>query len=157
MKFAYEPYVLKRFAEGRIFFVNANMPFEFFLDCFRFEQPFFLFSQLEDGRVAIVPNAMCIPLNLLQFGFWPEDLFPSKYEYVTMKKGTYPVLLTAHPVTNVSEFFNLFERSVSSFAKTTLWEFISTSYEFVPLKEFKGFKDFKETREKVMTREELPA
>ncbi len=148
MKFAYDPFVLKRFAEGRIFFVNATMPFEFFLDCFRFEQPFFLVSQLEDGRIAIVPNAMCIPLNLFQFGFWPEDLFPKDFEYVTMKKGMYPVILTAHPVNNYNEFFRFFERNISNFAKTTLSEFISGAYDFLPLKEFKTFADtekFKET------------
>jgi len=74
-----------------------------------------------------------------------------------MKKGTYPLLLTAHPVSNPNEFFSYFERTISSFAKTTLWEFVSTSYEFMPLKEFKGVRDFRELREKVAAHEELPA
>lgn len=148
MKYVYDPYILKRQAEGRVFFVNATMPFECFLDCFRFEQPFFLVSQLDDGRIAIIPNSMCIPLNLLQVGYWPHDLFPQDFEYVTLKNGIYPVIMTAHPVKNFQEWFVLFERNIVSFAKMSMSEFLTTSFEFTPLKETKG---------KFPIREEMPA
>jgi hypothetical protein len=134
MRFPYEPFVLKRFAEGRIFFVNCKMPFEFFLDCFQWEHPFFLVSQLEDGRIAIVPNAMIIPKTLLQAGYGPLDVLPTDYEYVTTRRGTYPLIITAHPINKVEEWFKKFERFVLPLAKQTLADFISATFETLPLK-----------------------
>lgn len=133
MKFEYEPYILRRFADGRVFFVSPKMPFELFIDCFQNEQPFFLVSQLEDGRLAITPNALVMPYNFLQAGFWPRDLFPSGWEYVTIKNGTYPLIMTAHPIVKADEWFRKFEKHVISFAKETLSEFIITSAEILPL------------------------
>ena len=147
MKYAYEPFILKRFAEGRLFHVNPNMPFEFFLDCFRFEQPFFMIAQLDDGRIAITPNAMCIPLNLVQAGYWPQGLFPSQIEYVTMKQGLYPVIMTAHAVQDFNEWVMQFEKSVLGFPKQTLKEFISTTFEVLPLRESKEKYPTRETVE----------
>ena len=133
MKFAYEPFVLRRFADGRIFYVSPKMPFEFFIDCFQNEQPFFLVSMLEDGRLAITPNAMVMPYNYLQAGYWPRDLFPAGWEYVTIKNGTYPLIVTAHPIATIDDWFKKFEKMVTSFAKETLSEFITSSPEFLPL------------------------
>lgn len=134
MQFAYEPYVLWRRANGRILFVNANMPFEYFINCFQTEQPFFLISRLDDGRIAITPNAFCIPSSLHETGFWPQHLLPAGYEYVTMKHGTYPVLVSAHAVTDFEDWYRAFEMCVDSFAKQTLMEFIASSYEYLPVK-----------------------
>ena len=133
MQFAYEPFILRRTACKRVFFVNAQMPFEFFLSCFQFEQPFFLVSQLEDGRVAVIPNYMCLPWNFAQTGFWPEGLLPKGIEYVTMKKGTYPVIISAHPLNNFEEWFRAFKTCVEPFAKQTLFDFVTSSYEFEPV------------------------
>lgn len=133
MKFTYEPFIQRRFAEGRIFHVNPKMPFEAFVDCFIAEQPFFLVSLLEDGRLAITPNAIVMPISLFVNGYWPKDLFPAGWEYVTVKNGTYPLILTAHPVGRIDEWFRKFEKHVSAFAKETLAEFITSSAEFFPL------------------------
>jgi hypothetical protein len=137
MQFIYEPFVMRRFAEGRIFFVSPKMPFEFFLDCFQYEHPFFIVSQLEDGRVAITPNTMVIPQYLLQAGFGPQDLLPSDFEYVTIKNANYPVIITAHPITQIDMWLKKFEKFVKPYGKQTLSDFI-TSAEFLPLK--MGFK-----------------
>lgn len=134
MQWVYDPFVLRRTAEGRIFNVNPRMPFEFFIYCFQTEQPFFLVAQLDDGRVAITPNVMFIPFNLLQEGYWPQDLLPSGYEYVTMKNETYPVIISAHPVPRFDEWFRKFEGCVTAFAKQTLAEFVATSPEFLPIR-----------------------
>jgi hypothetical protein len=142
MRFQYEPYVMRRFDEGRIFFVSAQMPFEFYFHCFQAEQPFCLISQLEDGRIAIVPNAMFLPWNVLQGGRGPLDLLPSEFEYVTMKDGLYPLIITAHPVTNVDEWLRTFERRFTPFLKQTLWQFVSSAYELMPLKPYKKFEKF---------------
>ena len=133
MKFAYDPFVLRRFADGRIFYVNPKMPFEYFVDCFQHEQPYFLVSTLEDGRLAITPNAMVMPYNYLQAGYWPRDLFPLGWEYVTIKNGTYPLIVTAHPVASIEEWLKKFEKLVSAFAKETLSEFITSCAEILPL------------------------
>lgn len=134
MRQFYDPFVLRRFADGRIFFVNARMPFEYFLDCFQWEQPFFLVAKLDDGRIAITPNAMVIPQNFLQAGFGPFDWLPTEYEYVTIRNGTYPLLITAHPVANIDEWFHRFETRVQPFAKQTLADFITKSFDYVPIK-----------------------
>lgn len=133
MLHVYDPYILRRACDGRIFYVNAKMPFEFFVNCFQAELPFFLVSQLEDGRVAITPNVMFIPWNLLQAGYWPQDLLPTGYEYVTIKNGTYPVIISAHPLMNFEEWFRAFERCVEPFAKQSLTEFVLTTGEYVPV------------------------
>jgi hypothetical protein len=133
MRYLYEPFVLRRAAEGRIFFVSPQMPFEYFIQCFQAEQPFFLISQLEDGRLAITPNTMFIPWNMLQGSCCTLDLLPNEIEYVTVKGGTYPLIITAHPVSNYDEWFRKFERYVVPFAKQTLWEFVSSHYEFQPV------------------------
>ncbi len=130
MQYVYEPFILRRAAEGRIFFVAPKMPFEYFVYCFQNERPFFLASQLEDGRVAVTPNAMFIPLNLLQAGYWPQDLLPAGFEYVTMKNGNYPVIISAHPVTNFDEWTKMFFKCVEPFAKQSLQEFISSTTQF---------------------------
>ncbi len=134
MQYAYEPYILRRTVNGQVFLVNSNMPFHYFIDCFQNEQAFFLISQLEDGRIAITPNAMCVPWSLLQTGFWPQDLLPTGYEYVTMKHGTYPVIVTAHPITNFEDWYRQFCRYTESFAGQTLWDFVSASTEYLPVK-----------------------
>ena len=133
MQFLYEPFIIRRGAEGRIFYVNAKMPFEYFVNCFQAEQPFFLVSQLDDGRVAVTPNATFIPLNMLQAGYWPQELLPTGYEYVTMKNGSYPVIISAHPIANFEEWFKLFTRCVEPFAKQTLQEFVGTTSSFKPV------------------------
>ena len=138
MKYNYGPFVIRRMAEGRVFFVNPQMPFEFFLDCFQAEQPFFCVAQLNDGRIAITPNATVIPQAALQAGFGPHDLLPTETEYVTMG-GTYPVILTAHPVQKVDEWLRKFERFVIGFAKQTLGEFICCSHDYIPLEFGKKF------------------
>ncbi|HEY3245579.1 MAG TPA: hypothetical protein VGM03_19725 [Phycisphaerae bacterium] len=124
----------KRFAEGRIFYVNCKMPFEYFLDCFQWEHPFFLVSQLEDGRIAIVPNALVIPKTLWQAGYGPQDILPTEYEYVTTKWGAYPLIITAHPIYKVEEWFKKFERYVLPMCKQTLADFVNASFETLPLK-----------------------
>lgn len=134
MRHVYEPYVLRRLAEGRVFFVNSKMPFEFFLDCFQVEQPFFLVSQIEDGRIAITPNAWAIPQNLLRAGYGPQDVLPPEIEYVTMRDATYPLIITAHPVTEISDWLKKFEMRVRPFAEQTLADFITSSFETIPLK-----------------------
>ena len=148
MQFIYEPFVMRRFAEDRIFFVSPKMPFEHFLDCFQYEHPFFLISQLEDGRVAITPNAFVFPFNKLQAGFCPQEFLPTEYEYVTLKNANYPVIITAHPVPQVDLWLKKFERLLKPFVKQTLFDFVTTS-EVLPLKF--GFKP----QEKLI-REELP-
>ena len=133
MRFPYNPFVLQRLAEDRIFFVNPNMPFEFFLDCFQVEKPFFIVALLEDGRIAITPNIMVIPKAILQNLEGPFDLLPTDCEYVTMRDGTYPVIITAHPVENVRHWLLKFERWVEPFARQTLAEFVRTACEPQPL------------------------
>jgi len=133
MKYVYEPFVIRRMAEGRIFYVNPQMPFELFLDCFQMEQPFFLVAQLNDGLIAITPNAMVIPQATFQAWFGAQNLLPTETEYVTMR-GTYPIILTAHPVAKVEEWLRKFERLVIGFAKPTFADFIGWSHDFVPLK-----------------------
>jgi hypothetical protein len=134
MRYLYEPFILRRVAEGRILFVSPRMPFEFFVNCFQAEQPFFLISQLEDGRLAITPTAMFLPWNVHQGGYGLMDLLPNEIEYVTLRNGTYPLVITAHPVANLDEWFRKFERFVTPFAKQSLAEFIGGTYEFLPLK-----------------------
>ena len=133
MQHVYDSYLLRRGAEGRIFTVSPKMPFEYFIHCFQNEQPFFLVSQLEDGRVAITPNVNFIPFNLLKAEYWPQDLLPKDYEYVTMKKETYPVIMSAHPIARFDEWYRNFQACVTSFAKQSLAEFVATSPEFLPL------------------------
>jgi hypothetical protein len=133
MQYVYDPFVIRRGADGRIFTVSPKMPFEWFVQCFHAEQPFFLVSQLEDGRVAITPNVSFIPFNLLKTEYWPQDLLPRDYEYVTMKKETYPVIMSAHPVARFDEWYRNFQSCVATFAKQSLGEFVATSPEFLPL------------------------
>jgi len=133
MQRIYDPYVLRRMADGRIFHVNPTMPFEYFLDCFQQEQPFFMVSQIEDGRIAITPNAIVLPQNFLQAGHGPQDLLPRECEYVTIKDSTYPVIVTAHPVNNVNGWLTTFERWVQPFVKRPLAEFLTSSPESMPL------------------------
>ncbi|MHC5002668.1 MAG: hypothetical protein ACYTJ0_06060 [Planctomycetota bacterium] len=133
MRYLYEPYVFKRMAEGRVFFVNSAMPFEFSLQCFQFELPFFLVSQLDDGRLAITPNAMFFSGKFPYIGFGPMELLPKDFEYVTMKDALYPFILTAHPIANVEEWFRKFERFVKPFARQSINEFVTTFREFQPL------------------------
>ncbi len=133
MQYHYDPFILRRAAEGRIFMVSPKMSFEFFINCFQLEHPFFLVAQLEDGRVAVTPNVMFIPFNLLQTDYWPQDMLPREYEYVTMKRETYPVIISAHPLHNFDEWFKKFQGCVTTFAQQTLLEFVTTSPEFMPL------------------------
>jgi hypothetical protein len=133
MRFLYEPFVLRRVGDGHILFVSPRMPFEFFVHCFQAEQPFFLISQLEDGRLAITPNSLFFPLNMLQGNYGLMELLPNEIEYVTMRNSTYPLFITAHPVANVDEWFRKFERFVLPFAKQTLAEFVASGFEFQPL------------------------
>ncbi len=133
MRYVYDPYIMRRTVDGRIFCVNPQMPFEYFIDCFQTEKPFFFVSQLEDGRVAITPNVNFIPWNLFQTGFWPQDLLPIDYEYVTMKDATYPVILSAHPIQNFEQWLLKFVRCVDVFAKQTLSQFVAMSHDFFPL------------------------
>ncbi len=146
MQYAYEPYIVRRTAEGRIFFVSSRMPFEYFIYCFQNETPFFLVSQLEDGRVAITPNVMCIPWNLLQAGFWPQHLLPTGYEYVTIKHGTYPVIISAHPLPNFEDWYRSFVRCVEPFAKETLDQFVASSCEFLPVQAEKRLTEAREEK-----------
>jgi hypothetical protein len=132
MTYTYEPFVMRRLADDKIFLVSPKMPFEQFIDCFFFERPYFLLSVLDDGRLAITPNIAALPLNLLQ-GFFPLDLFPTGWEYVTVKDETYPVILTAHPVVNYEEWIKKFEKNVQLFAKETLAEFILGCKELLPI------------------------
>ena len=55
--------------------------------------------------------------------FFPLDLFPTGWEYVTVKDETYPVILTAHPIANYEEWIKKFEKNVQLFAKETLVSF----------------------------------
>lgn len=130
----YEPFVIRRLAEGRVFYVNPEMPFEYFLDCFQTDLPFFMVAQLPDGRICITPNANVIPQNFLQAGYGPWNLLPTEWEYVTIRGNTYPVIMTAHPVQNVDEWLFRFERFVLGFAKQTLCNFVTTAFDFIPLK-----------------------
>lgn len=154
MQYYYNPYVLRRAAEGRIFLVNPQMSFEQYINCFQAEQPFFLVSQLEDGRITITPNVMFIPFNLLQTGYWPQDLLPREYEYVTFKNETYPVIISAHPVTHFDEWFRKFQGCVTAFAKQSLAEFVSASPEYLPLET--GWKETGWKSGKMMERK-IPA
>ena len=132
MTFTYEPFVMRRLTDDRIFLVSPKMSFEQFLDCFHFERPYFIVSALDDGRLAITPNISALPLNLHQ-GFFPLDLFPSGWEYVTVKDETYPVIITAHPVLNQEEWIKKFDKNVLNFAKETLSEFVLGCSELLPL------------------------
>jgi hypothetical protein len=107
--------------------------------------------------VAIVPNAMCIPWNLLQSGYWPQDLLPSGFEYVTIKQGTYPVIVSAHPLPSFEEWYRSFGRCVESFATQSLASFLSASREFLPVR-FEG-RERRETAMEAWTprAETLPA
>lgn len=133
MSYPYETFVLRKLANERIFVVNAKMPFENFIDCFYLAHPFFMVSTLDDGRVVVTPNPTVVPLSLFQAGLWPRDLFPTEWEYVTIKDETYPVIMTAHPVPKFDEWLRLFEKNVIRFAKETLVEYINTSKYFLPL------------------------
>jgi len=132
MTYTYEPFVMRRLGDDKIFLVSPRMSFEQFIDCFHFERPWFMLSVLDDGRLAITPNISALPLNLHQ-GFFPLDLFPSGWEYVTVKDETYPVIITAHPVLNYEEWIKSFERNVQLFAKETLAEFVLGSRELLPI------------------------
>jgi hypothetical protein len=133
MKYPYEPFVIRKFATNRIFEVNPKMPFEMVVDCFYVERPFFLISRLVDGRIAVTPNPTVVPLSLFQAGNWPCDLFPTEWEYGTIKNQTYPVIVTAHAIPNFDEWCTRFENNVVSFAKKTLAEHVTASKEFLPL------------------------
>jgi hypothetical protein len=133
MRYAYDQFIFRRTDRGRVFLVNAQMPFEYFISCFQMENPFFLVSQLDDGRVTIIPNVMCLPSNVLQTGFWPQDLLPAGYEYVTIKQGTYPVIISAHPLPSFEEWFKSFVRGVEPFATQSLATYVTASWEFLPL------------------------
>ena len=76
---------------------------------------------------------MVIPWNLLQAGYWPQDLLPQGYEYVTMKHGTYPVIVSAHPLPSFDEWYRRFVKCVDSFAKETLGEFVTRQMEYLPV------------------------
>ena len=65
--------------------------------------------------------------------FLQMDLLPNECEYVTIKNGSYPLIITAHPVSNFDEWFRKFERNVVPFAKQSLWDFVGSTYEFLPL------------------------
>jgi hypothetical protein len=132
MTYTYEPFVTRRLADGKIFVVSSRMAFEQFIDCFFFERPYFLLSVLDDGRMAITPNIAALPLNLLQ-GFFPLELFPSGWEYVTIKDETYPVILTAHPVVNGEEWIKKFEKNVQLFVRQTLADFVLGCKELLPI------------------------
>ncbi len=153
MQRIYDPFVMRRLAEGRIFFVNSQMPFEYFMNCFWEEKPFFLVSQLNDGRIAVTPNATVIPQNfqsLLQGGQGPQELLPNQYEYVTIQNSTYPLIITAHPVTRVDEWLRDFERWVKPWAQQTLEDFNSFSTQhYTPLFEQKTRKSQFQTKEPV--------
>jgi hypothetical protein len=133
MKYTYEPFVIRRMAAGRMFFVNPQIPFERSLDCFQAEHPFFLVSQLDDGRIAITPNATVIPPSTFQGWFTAQNLLPTETEYVTLR-GAYPFVMTAHPVIKTEEWLRKFERCVTGFAKQTFAEFACCSHDFTPLK-----------------------
>ena len=133
MKYIYEPFILRRLAGGRIFIVNPQMSYEAFVDCFHIEHPYFLTFVLDDGRVATIPNPTVMPLHLLSNGYWPRDLFPTNWEYVTFKNGNYPIIATANPVTKQDEWFKKFEKLVTAYCKETLAEFVTTGGEFLPL------------------------
>lgn len=132
MQHAYEPFVIRRMAERRVFNVNAKMPFEFVLDCFQAEQPFMLVSQLDDGRIAITPNIHAIPQAAWQPGLHSHDLLPTECEYVTMA-GTYPMIMTAHPVTKTDEWMSKLEKRVRHTSKQTLADVVSSSIERIPV------------------------
>lgn len=134
MRAQYEPYVLRRLANGRLFFVNHTIPFELSADCFGWENPFFLVSQLPDGRMVITVNPTVISYAALLNGQGVSELLPANHEYVTLRRGIYPVIMTAHPVTNVNEWLQCFEKTVRSLATQTLGEFVGTFGEFIPLR-----------------------
>ena len=140
MQFVYDPFIVRRIAEGRIFICNSKMPFELFVDCFYREQPFFLVSQLEDGRVSIIPNMMFFPkkIDLVGFGSW--NLLPTECEYVTIKNGTYPLILTAHPVKEFDVWLRKLQTQLVTFARQSLWEFIDSTMEFEPLRKLPARK-----------------
>ena len=144
MRYMYEPYILRRFAEDKIFFVNSTMPFEYFVQCFQMEFPFFLVTQFEDGRLAISPNTNFIPWSVLKDGEGLLAILPREFEYVTMKKGTFPFILTAHPVMNVDEWLKKFARFVATFTKQTVAEYIA-GYEFRPFERELTKKELLET------------
>ena len=154
MRYMFESFILRRAAEGRILFVSAKMPFEFFVQCFQAEQPFFLISQLEDGRVAITPNAAFFPWNVTQGWHGFSEVLPNDVEYVTMKNGSYPLIITAHPLTNFEDWFKRFERFVIPFAKQTLWEFVNSTSDFMPI-EFEGKVRNTTTKGRTLTPETL--
>jgi hypothetical protein len=133
MTYAFDQYIFRRFDKGRVFLVNAQMPFEYFIDCFRIESPFFLVAQLEDGRVAIIPNVMCLPWNVQQTGYWAQELLPAGYEYVTIKQGSYPVIISAHPLPNFEDWFKAFARGIEPFATQTLGAYVRGAHELLPL------------------------
>lgn len=138
MRYIYDPFVMRRMAEGRIFCVTPQMPFEYFVYCFQAEKPFFFVTQLEDGRISIVPNVTFIPWNLFQTGYWPQDLLPEGCEYVTMRDGSYPVILSAHPVNNYEQWLGKFVRCVDAYAKQTLGDFINMPHELHALDQRTG-------------------
>lgn len=133
MKCAYEPYVIRKLGDGRLFLVNPQMPFEFFLDCFQLEQPCFCVAQLADGRLAITPNPAVIPPGSFQTWFGTQTWLPTETEYVMMR-GTYPIIMTAHPITKVEEWLRKFERFVIGFTKQTFADFVCCSHDFIPVK-----------------------
>ncbi|MHC5111954.1 MAG: hypothetical protein ACYTHJ_18995 [Planctomycetota bacterium] len=145
MNYSFDPFIIRRMAEGRLFFVNPRMPFEYFIDCFQSENPFFMVAHLPDGRLAITPNWNVIPQNLLQAGHGPWNLFPTDIEYVTLK-GTYPIIITAHPVANAEEWLLKFERFVVGFAKQPLSDFVASNFDYIPLKMPKKVGEQFETR-----------
>ena len=133
MNYAFEPFVLDRLANNRIFVVSPKMPFGMFVDCFYIERPFFLVSRLDDRRIAVTPNTTVVPLSLFQAGHWPRDLFPTEWEYGTIKSGTYPVIVTAHPITNFDVWCKQFEKNVIRFAEETLAEYVTGTKVVLPL------------------------
>lgn len=137
MRFLYEPHIIRRFADGRIFHVNPGMPFEFFMNCFQNEQPFFMVSMLNDGRVAITPNTSFVSWDVLKGGNDTFDLLPADYEYVTIKDATHPLIVTAHPVKDFDKWMRDFSRWVIPFGRQTLEDFLLTSHEYQPLSVFK--------------------
>lgn len=134
MRYQYEPYILRRFAEGRIFQVSPGMPFEYFVNCFQIEQPSFLVAMLNDGRLAITPNTAFVPWSVLRGGYGEFDLLPADCEYVTLKDATYPLIVTAHPVKDFDKWLRDFSRWVVPFGKQTLEDFLAASHEYQPFR-----------------------
>ncbi len=50
-----------------------------------------------------------------------------------MKNGTYPVIISAHPIAAFEEWFRGFQRCVEPFAKQSLADFVSSTTEFRPV------------------------